>query len=344
MELYLLDDAFRPVCVIDDFASLIWRRRYDKPGEFELHCSPDRARDLLRAGYIYRHDRPETGIIESFRKKGSSVVVSGRFLEALLDSEIVYPRREYSGCSSEYIADDLVAQFLPQLPRAPVVDGGRGTPVSASLLGENLCEYIYELLGAQEYAPRITYDYATDALLFSVWQGLDRRQSQSDNSWAVFSANWENLLEAEYSISRKDLRNYAVIAGGSEEDRTFHILDRSDGDVPRRLFLDVSTRKGEDMTDEEYIAVLEEKGLEKLAKYKAVEKFDVTIDHRANLRYMTDFDLGDFCTVIDTDLGITLDARLLEIEEDWEDGDMTLVARFGEGFLTVPDYIRRRYG
>ena len=344
MDLYLLDDEFRPVSVIDDFTSLIWRRRYDKPGEFELYCSPERARDLLQAGYIYRHDRPETGIIESFRKKDSTVVVSGRFLEALADSEIVYPACEYSRCTPEHIAHDLMAKFFPELPQVPVEGSGRGAPVSASLLGENLCEYLYELLGAQEYAPRITYDYATAALQFSVWQGLDRRQSQSANSWAVFSRNWENLLETEYSISRKDMRNYVVIAGGSEEDRTFHILDRTNGAPPRRLFLNVSARKGEEMTDEEYIAVLEQKGLEKLAKYKTVEKFDVTIDNRANLRYMTDFNLGDYCTVIDAELGITLDARILEIEEDWEDGGMALVARFGEGYLTVPDYIRRKYG
>ena len=83
---------------------------------------------------------------------------------------------------------------------------------------------------------------------------------------------------------------------------------------------------------------------EKLARYATVEKFDVTIDTEANLRYMIDYDLGDYCTVTDTELGISLDARLTEIEEDWEEGGMSLVARFGEGYLTVPEYIRRRYG
>jgi len=344
MDLYLLDDAFQPVSIIDDFTSLIWRRKYTEPGDFELHCSLEHARDLLCATYVYRHDRPETGIIESFNKKDGSVVVKGRFLEAMLDAEIVYPAREYTDVSPEYIADDLVSVYYPLLPRVPIENGGRGTPVSAALLGENVCDYIYELLSAQEYAPRITYDYATNALLFSVWQGLDRRQEQNINSWAVFSRNWENLLSAEYSASRKDMRNYVVIAGGSEENRTFRILDRTDGAPARRLFVSVSTRKGDEMTDDDYAAVLDEKGAEKLAKYKPVEKFDVAIDPRANLVYMTDFDLGDLCTVIDTDLNITLDARILEIEEDWEDGDMALVARFGEGFLTVPDYIRRRYG
>jgi len=344
MDLYLLDDGFQPLRIIDDFTSLIWRRKYTEPGDFELHCSLDHARDLLLATYVYRHDRPETGIIESFNKRDNGVVIKGRFLEAMLDAEIIYPACEYKDASPEYIADDLVAQFFPQLPRVPIKTAGKGTPVSALLLGENVCEYIYELLSAQEYAPRITYDYVSNALLFSVWRGLDRRQEQSENSWAVFSRNWENLLSAEYFVSRKDLRNYAVIAGGSEDDRTFRVLDHTDGAPARKLYISVSTRKSEDMTDEEYASVLDEKGAEKLAKYKRVEKFDVSIDPRANLEYMTDFDLGDLCTVIDTDLNITLDARILEIEEDWEDGDMTLVARFGEGFLTVPDYIRRRYG
>ncbi len=344
MDLYLLDDSFMPVAVLDDFNSLIWRRKYNEPGDFELHCSMAHAADMLRTAYVYRHDRPETGMVESFSKRDGTVVLKGRFLEALLDSEIIYPAREYTDISPERIADDLVSVFFPELPRAAVADAGRGTPVSAALLGENVCEYVYELLNSQEYAPRITYDYASDQLLFSVWQGRDRRQEQDANSWAVFSCNWENLLRADYSINRKDMRNYAVVAGGPEDARIFRVVDQTGGAAARKLFVSTSVRKSDDMTDEEYAAALDEKGAEKLARYKSVEKFDVDIDPRANLVYTIDYDLGDFCTVIDTDLNITLDARILEIEEDWEDGDMALVARFGEGFLTVPDYIRRRYG
>ena len=178
-----------------------------------------------------------------------------------------------------------------------------------------------------------------------MWQGLDRRQSQTVNSWAVFSANWENLLTANYSINRKSMRNYAIVAGGEEEDggRVFRTIDRRSGGRTRKLFVSLSDRQ-DDRSEDEFNAILDEKGTEKLARYATVEKFDVTIDTEANLRYMIDYDLGDYCTVTDTELGISLDARLTEIEEDWEEGGMSLVARFGEGYLTVPEYIRRRYG
>lgn len=345
MDIYLLDADFQPVAIIDDFSSLLWYRRYTEPGEFSLVCGLSRAAELLAAAYVYRNDRPETGIIEAFERKGSKVTVSGRFLEALLDDEIIYPQQDFSGVTHERIAAALVSSLLPHIPCSPVVGKGLGEEVSISLLGNNLMEYEYELLNSQELSPRITYDYAAGTLLFSVWQGLDRRQSQTVNSWAVFSANWENLLSASYSISRKSMRNYAIVAGGEAEDgsRVFRIIDRRSGSHARKLFVSLSDRQ-DDRSEDEFNAILDEKGIEKLARYATVEKFDVTIDTEANLRYMVDYDLGDYCTVTDTELGISLDARLTEIEEDWEEGGMSLVARFGEGYLTVPEYIRRRYG
>ena len=53
MEVYLLDAKFDTVAIIDDFTSLIWRRRYNTVGDFELHCSPQYYKTLSGCSYVY---------------------------------------------------------------------------------------------------------------------------------------------------------------------------------------------------------------------------------------------------------------------------------------------------
>ena len=206
MDIYLLDDQWQTLGIIDDFNSFIWRRKYKECGDFELHCHPSADPLILSAKYVYRADRPETGRIEQLSLNDGKAVIKGRFLESVLDDFVIYPTQKFSAKTSEEIALSLVST-LTGIPVAAAI--GIGSDMDSQVTGNNLMEYLYEILSAQELSPRVKYDYVNNALKFSVWQGKDRRQSQNINSWAVFSQNWDNLKTSSYSHSVKDYRNFA---------------------------------------------------------------------------------------------------------------------------------------
>lgn len=89
------------------------------------------------------------------------------------------------------------------------------------------------------------------------------------------------------------------------------------------------------MTDEEYTALLIEKGNETLAANKEVLTFDGSINPRSNLEYRVDYNLGDVVTQINRDWGIELDARITEITEIYEESGLELNIVFGNAVPTL---------
>ena len=121
------------------------------------------------------------------------------------------------------------------------------------------------------------------------------------------------------------------MAGAGEGDaRTVVIVDLSAGEEVRELYVDAKDIQLEDgVTDEEYKALLYQRGLEKLAECPRVESFEGDGEDVENFAYMVDWDLGDIVTVQYTHLGITMHERVTEIEEVYEKGAATYTPTFG---------------
>ena len=342
MDVYLLDADWQTTAIIDDFTSLIWRRKYYEAGNFELHCGIDQYIALSSSTYIYRGDRKEAGIIESIDVNDTTCVIKGRFLEALLDRYVIYPTKNYTNKTAAYIAENLVKNIFPYAVSCTAVNSDSAV-TSLQVTSDNLMEYTYQLLQTYESSQKITYNFENQRFDYTVYRGLDRRQSQSDNSWAVFSPDWDNLSAFSYSKSIKDVRNFAYVAGAGEgADRVIVTVDLS-GDQPvRQLWVDARDLQKEDnMSDDEYKELLKQRGETKLAEYSAVEKCDAEVDPQISLKYLVDFDLGDVCTVENPKLGITQEQRITEIEEAYENSSFKLSVQFGGGYLIVTDYLKR---
>lgn len=193
----------------------------------------------------------------------------------------------------------------------------------------------------QELSHRLVYDYLENTLSFEVWQGKDRTDSQSENSWAIFSDSFYNVKNVVYNRDEADCKNVAYVAGeGEGADRVVVEVDtRGSADEERReLYIDARDLQSRYMdsggtehtyTAAEYRALLRQRGLEKLAEYEKVETVNSDVDPDANLVYRTDFDLGDLCTYRYTDIGIETTKRITEIQEVYEGSRQTLRVIFG---------------
>lgn len=353
MQFIIFDKNFQTIGSIQVFNTLLWYRRYYSPGIFELHVPADYF-DLINNGqYLYRNDRTELGVIREVNfsrgEKGEKTAYcKGYFAEHLLNNNVIYPAFNRTG-TPEILARSVVEQHIIN----PLVTDRKirniklgelqriGTSVTLQNTGDNVGDRLYDMLKTQEMSQRLVFDYLENSLAYEVWKGLDRRDTQDVNSWAIFSDYFCNIKNAQYDRDNSDSRNFAYVAGeGEGAARTVVEVDiRQNPDEERReLWVDARDLQQHsdnvDYTDAQYRDLLFQRGLEKLADYTSIEKVDSDVDPSANLIYGKDYDLGDLCTYRYSDVNIECSKRITEIQEVLEGPRRTLSVLFGNDSAT----------
>lgn len=87
-------------------------------------------------------------------------------------------------------------------------------------------DYFYNELKSVEASLRVFYHYESDAMVFQLWQGIDRTQDQSSNPWAVFSDTWGTLTGFAASHDTSNYRNKCYVLYEYDEpvwDATGHV-------------------------------------------------------------------------------------------------------------------------
>lgn len=358
MDIYLLDREFQTVCILDGFSSLMWNRRYKAPGDFQLVTADPKYFVLAKsAKYIYRPDAAEVGLIESvgFTQDGSNlemVTIKGRFLEALLYRRVISKTVTLKGTVEE-VCRQLVSDLCINDPARKIDNlelgqlAGLGSVIDTQSTGDNLSEKLYELEAVEDLSHRIKYYFLTNQLRFEVWKGLDRTDDQSENPIAIFSSNFENVVNLEYSVDETEYKNFAYVAGeGEGPNRTVVEVDCTNGEERREVYIDARDLQKkrvdqEDLTDQEYQALLYQRGLEKLQDYKRIEVFNSNIDHQSNLIYKKDFDLGDLCIYVNHKTQLSVNKRITEIDEAYEGTSLTVTIIFGDDYKSITEKIKR---
>ena len=123
-------------------------------------------------------------------------------------------------------------------------------------------------------------------MTFVVFQGTDRSVQQSERPVVIFSDEFGNLAAPKYTKTSVDYKNKAYVAGqGEGDDRVVVIVDLTDGEEARELYVDAKDiQQEEGVTAEEYEALLRQRGLEKLAECPKVEKLRGGRRERRKLR------------------------------------------------------------
>ena len=362
MKLIVLDKDFQTMGSVPLFRTLIWARRYEKLGCFELYTSKDYFHLLNTGRYLYRSDADELGVIDEVNysqdENGArESYAKGNFAEKLLADRVIETTVRLAG-NVEVALRNLVQRTAIEpaesdrkikhlrLGELSGISGSLDTQVT----GDNLSDKLYEIGNAQEISHRVRYDYQTNDLAFEVWEGKDRRDSQTKNSWAIFSNSFYNIRDAIYNRDSSSYKNFAYVAGeGDGNARVIVEVDlRSDKSEERReIFVDARDLQSDDgngnkLSAAQYRALLVQRGKEKLIEYQKVETVTSSVDSHANLEYKKDYDLGDYCTYINTEIGIETAQRITEIMETYEGGSIELIVTFGnEGITTVKQLIKR---
>ena len=329
MDLYILSPDINQLGIIDGYSSLRWRRRFFEPGEFELHCkaSAENLALLRPENIIHRLDRKEAAIIEGVSVEGEEITATGRMGSSMLDRRIITPTINFNGsveaAMHKIVSDNAItARPLPHL----VLGSAAGLAPTATFqaTGKNVLTTCTALGRAAPAGFRVRLDVPNRQWVFEVYGGVDRSVAQHDRPYVLFSAEYENITGAEYTLNMTGYANYAYVAGqGEGSARVIVTVDQTGGEPRRELWVDArDLQQAEGQTDADYRAQLAQRGAEKLAEAGKVENFSASAVDTANFAYLTDWDLGDIVSF--EKWGIRIDQRITEIEEVDEGGVFTV--------------------
>ena len=331
MEIFALDGELGIVTPAIPYFNLQWSRRYHEAGTFEVQV-PGGVYDP-RWAYIVTHDRTEVGMVQklAYENDGSRLVtVSGYFAEKMLDRRVTRTRYTADNSRTETTFWDLYGRFGTSLPLAPRENPTPlGDRTQSDFIGEKLGEKLYGILETRglSYRVRINdFQSAAPKMLLEVWRGVDRTQGQAENPWYVFSTDYGNVEDESVSLDSSGFANVCVISAADES--LLLEVDQSEGGERYECFLDKgSSKKADDQTQEEFEEALRQEGREKLADLVKVQDIDATAYDLAG--YRRDYDLGDVVTVDLADIGVTLETRIVEVDETFKPEGHEVTLGFG---------------
>lgn len=360
MEIYVFDEHLNMQGIVGSYTSFIWRRRYSKHGDFELHCplNFENLEILKKGNVIWKNDDEEAGYIQ-YRKLAMNdngdelLVVTGKFLTGYLNRRIIWGTENLSMTSElamrELVNKNAVNPSNMDRKIALVALGevkGYAQTTNIQTSDVNLLDKVEEIANTNELGIRSILDLTSKKIIFDIYEGLDRTASNGVNPPAIFSREFENVLEQEYTDSSNNYRNVALVAGeGEGVDRKKVTIGEGVGLDRYEVYVDARDiqSKKEDETiipEAQYLQLLRDRGNDKLSEYKDVKTFDSKINLNSNLTYKIDFDLGDKVTCVSKKWDVTIDTRITEIEEVYEETGKQVNVTFGDNLPTLTDKLK----
>lgn len=338
MEISILNTEFEPVAIVDVYTSIIWTKRYYKPGDFELYipANIDILPYLKQDYYVKRDDDETVMIIEKIEiqtdaENGDYFIITGRSLESILNRRIVWEQTNLNGnvvdqvykvlennIGSSALSYRKLANFICKTPKLNVSD-----TITMQATGDDLESLLTEICTQYGLGWKITLD-ENNNFVFEMYKG--------NNSNAYFSPEFDNLITSDYSGDKSNYRNVAKVFGeGEGTARTSFVVGNTVGINRRELYVDardVSSNEGK-ITADDYKLLLNARGKEKLQEQVFVKSFDGEVEPSMTFKYREDYNLGDIVTVTNQ-YGITATPRIIEIIENWDDTGYKVVPTFEE--------------
>lgn len=331
-EILVLNPNLETIKNIDTLKSLIWTDRYYGAGDFEIYTpvNLELMSFLQQDYYLWRKGSEHLMMIESIEiecdlEEGDHLIVTGRSLEFILDRRIVWEQTILTGnfqdviqtllnenVISPAIEDRKISNFIFEPSTDPnILFLDENYTVDAQIeRGTNLYEAILALCFERGVGFKITP--SDDKFIFKLYKGQDRSYDQFDNPYVVFSSNFENLMNSNYIETKTNLKTVTLVDG---EDKST-VVGGGSGLTRREIYTDAKsiyrTVDGVTLTDEEYLAQLEQKGSEVLSEHSFSTSFDGELDSATTYKYGEDFFLGDIVQIIN-EYGIEAKARVIEM-------------------------------
>lgn len=185
----------------------------------------------------------------------------------------------------------------------------------------------------------IYIDLKNRQLIFDYVPGVDRSVNQSENSRVILSRDYESIDSLTYSYDKTPYKNLAYCGGVGEDFDRIYLAVTNDKSIPKGLnrfevFEDCGSLE---IADTDTAISLSAEGKHKLKEYKLTETLTAEIAQGGSFRYLEQWDLGDLVTVIDREIGLMQDSRIMEVSESYEADSSKITVTLG----TAPERLSR---
>lgn len=294
---------------------------------------------------------PVVGKVEDVKKESedeeNKLTITGRLALFILTKRIVFDTINTSGTTLEHM-EKLVTEnilkaknnrYIPITIDDSAVNKNKLSKVDRQVTGGYIWDEFEELLeqdkiGVELY-PKIVPTYSVNDIDSNIlgWtlkfsSGTDRTKGNVDgNTQVVFSQQLSNINRVDYERNVENHCNIAYVAGEGEGSnrKWFEIpinqeeSQETKGWERSELWIDARDIQSEDddgnhLTDEQYNALIKQRAKEKAVENDIQESYEATVITK-NKRYVygKDYFLGDFVTVVDTQLGFEFDVQIIGI-------------------------------
>lgn len=313
---------------------------------------------------------------ESDSETSKVFVIKGSFALKLLEYRVIKGQVTFKGKSYKYI-EELVKQNLimsddsnRNIALAVEFEDEERLKQVCSIIdkqvtGGSLWDEISEVAEADKLRiilrPNVVvvnteYHQNIDGWTLIIGAGEDRTRHRANNavSSVMFSQSLSNIANTDYIVDRSKLRNTVYIAGeGEGTDRKWYNIDvNSDvtfgerkGWNRRELWVDARDVQSEQdnvtLTDAEYEELMKQRADEKAKDNDLSEEYTATVtDITKQYTYKKDYNIGDFVTIADEELGIEFDAQITNVIVTRQDDREIIDLEFTYG-LRIKDVIER---
>ena len=330
---------------VDDFTSFIYERKWFTYSNFQLVVE-NFDKDLFQEGnYIVVNNDPyRSGQITKVNITDDTVTIKGFGIGFWFTDRITYPTINKNTFSMSDYAENIMYELI----KFNAIDSnitnrnfqnlivnstqGRGEKIAFETRYKVLSDELETIAKTSRLGWNIKFDYKNKRFVFESLVGIDRTVNQADVPPMIFSRRYDNVLELEYTKDVSEYKNCAIVAGqGEGANREIVIVnDNLSGQDRKELFVDAR-----DIEDGPNLA---DRGKSKLAENTIIESFEATIDTES---YRVEWDLGDFVTILDDEIGVISDTQIVEVVEIYEDGILSVEPVFGESISQFGDKFKQ---
>lgn len=331
MNLFVLDQEFNRIAVVDNYESMLWVDRYNEPGEFEIYSAV--TQDLLQYplinNYIQIAESEKVMIIEdlaieSDAESGNKIRITGRSLESLLDRRCITAVTNITGSLQNSIKSLLQSTII-----APT-DGDR--KISNFIFEDNLNAEIVDLTFENQYTGKSVLEIvqemckskdigfkiilnSSNQFVMSLYKGTDRSYDQNVLPYVVFKPSFDNVIESDYNEKSSDSKTFVYIHAQYNEGTTTKDVLRTTGSgtgiLRREFYTDSSITKEDGMSVNAFYSKIDQEASNVLDDYKVKKTFSGKYETSSMFTYEKDFFLGDVCQVAN-EYGMESTSRVTE--------------------------------
>ena len=382
MELRVFDETVEPLGLIDEMASLLWHVKYFDVGTFNLLApiTDNNKRLLTEGNIIVKHDgkREVTDAAGGIWRRAAQITYvhitkDENGLEQIEAQGYMLSQWLNKRCISPQIVTTATNQSIINTMVKNNCGSSAGTKrrfprfimLAQETIAGSAVEYaneVYAKLGqevkARAQAGKLGYDILINERSrqygFYLYKGKDLTAKNSEgNTPCIFSRDFDNVNEQEYTASIENCGNFIYIQGAADDNGSQPVTtvdgEGASGLELTEVFCDATdiARKYQSGETEvtiplnTYLQMLKARAAAELENYGKIINFVSTINTNSNLKFKQDFDLGDRITCKETKWGIQIDARITEVTETYQKGAEEIEATFGDSLPTLVDQIRK---